>query len=58
MKQNLWERFLMWVCDTFGHKPDQKEIWRHDGKAHTHCKRCSKVITATYDMMYGCTDWE
>lgn len=58
MKQSLWERFLMWVCDTFGHKPDDSDKWVYEGKTHSVCKRCGKVITAVYDVTHSRTDWK
>ncbi|MCP5007440.1 MAG: hypothetical protein GY941_26410 [Planctomycetes bacterium] len=58
MKQNLWERFLLWWCETFGHKPNDNDKWQFEDKTHSTCMRCKRVITARYDMAYGCTDWE
>ena len=55
---SLWERFLEWICDTFGHKPDMKAIWFHDNKMHTNCNRCEKIITACYNQARGSTYWE
>ncbi len=58
MQQTLWQRIKMWMCHTLVHKPDRDKMWVHAGDMHTYCKRCKKVLTATYDMMYGSTNWE
>lgn len=45
MNYNLWQRWLNWICDTFGHNLDTKEEWEFDNQIHAHCKRCGFIIS-------------
>lgn len=53
MKESLKQRFLNWICTTFGHKfwPEGTRInsnlqnWSFNGRRHGNCRRCGHTIT-------------
>ncbi len=44
MKASFMERFVFWLCDTFGHKKGDTE-WAHNGVWHYNCARCGRIVS-------------
>ncbi len=44
MKQSLRERFIFWLCDTFGHKYDINDVRVFNGSKQADCERCKLII--------------
>lgn len=47
MEQSFSERFLFWVCDTFGHAKSgsSNTEWTYNGFRHYQCTRCTRTVS-------------
>jgi len=51
------KKIIIWIKCLLKHDWLYCSEWPVNGVWNRECKRCSKRMHGTYDMSYGCTDW-